>query len=321
LAIQLPSRSLRDKKGLGVVGTNFEPLGPKLAERAAELGYKKRGGLGRDPDAVSTDSDGDTEMSGSSNSSDAGDAVAEGVDFVPLSIGKKVPRFSTADNSGEDKENKVAASGVEPNPYFVVDTEPTPVVLDGNGVMKSKKRAKEGDGEGKRAKRAKKEKSAVTESAEYAPVPQPVQPAVDFTALEANLQAEIEARSKAQESQATESTDEKKSKKKRRRSSGGVEEVVEKKVKKEKSKIKVEDVPAENVLEATAEEKVTKDSGKNRKLEETVAREDAPNDVAKKEIKKEKREKKRKADSSADGADVDESKKKKRKHKVGSDSE
>jgi len=80
-------------------------------------------------------------------------------------------------------------------------------------------------------------------------------------------------------------------------------------------------VPAENVLEATAEEKVTKDSGKKRKLEETVAREDGPNDVAKKEIKKEKREKKRKADSSADGADVDESKKKKRKHKVGSDSE
>jgi hypothetical protein len=306
---------LKDKKGLGVTGTNFEPLGPKLAERAAELGYTKRGKLGRDPDAASSDSDGDTEMSDSSLSSDDDDAVVEGADFVPLNIGQKVPRFPIVDDSGEDKENETTANGVEPNPYFVVDTNPAPVVLNVNGVVKkSKKRAKEEDGEGKKSKKAKKEKDAAPGARL-----EPAGPEVDFAALEAKLQAEVEEAeaAKTQEAQAAESSEGKKSKKKRRRSSDGTGGVVEKKkAKKGKSK-KVEDAPANSAPEPslTAEETVAKESGKKRKLSETAS----GDEVVEKKVKKESKEKKRKVD--ADGADVDDGKKKKRKHKVGSDSE
>lgn len=250
---------MRDKKGLGVEGTNFEPLGPKLAEKAATLGYTKRGKLGRDPDAISTDSEGDTEMSDSSDSSDDDDAVAEGADFVPLNIGKKVSQFPTAEDSSEDRESRTTANGVEPNPYFVVDTEPTPVALDGNGVVKkSKKRAKGEDGEGKKAKKAKKEKTAAPEFDESALAPEPTKPEINFNELEAKLQAEVEAGTKAQEASATELAEEKKSKKKRRRSSDGVEGIVEKKAKKEKSKKPKDDV------DELAE--VMKENRKKRKL-------------------------------------------------------
>jgi len=306
---------LKDKKGLGVTGTNFEPLGPKLAERAAELGYTKRGKLGRDPDAVSSDSDGDTEMSDSSLSSDDDDAVVEGADFVPLNIGQKVPRFPIVEDSGGDKENETTANGVEPNPYFVVDTNPTPVVLNVNGVVKeSKKRVNDEDGEGKKSKKAKKEKDAAPEARL-----EPAEPEVDFAVLEAKLQAEVEG-AEAAKAQAAESSEDKQSKKKRRRSSDGTGGVVEKKkAKKDKSK-KVEDAPANSVPEPslTAEGTAAKESGKKRKLSETASGDEA----VEKKVKKGNKEKKRKGDADgADGADVDEGKKKKRKHKVGSDSE
>lgn len=311
----MPSRTLKDKKGLGVTGTNFEPLGPKLAERAAELGYTKRGKLGRDPDAVSsTDSDGDTDMSDSSSSSDDDDAVVEGADFVPLNIGKKVPRFPIVEDSGEDKENKTAVNGVEPNPYFVVDTNPTPVVLNGDGSAKSKKRAKEKDGEGTKSKKAKRKKDAVSEASQSVPV----EPEVDFTALEAKLQAEVDQAEAAKGQEAAESSEEKKSKKKRRRSSDGDELVEKKKVKKEKSK-KVEDAVSETIAEPSilAEETASKESGKKRKLSDSAS----GDDLVDKKVKKEKKEKKRKAGADADGADVGDGKKKKRKHKVDSESE
>jgi hypothetical protein len=298
---------------LGVIGINFEPLGPKLAEKAAELGYTKRGKLGRDPDAVSSDndSDSDTEMSDSSSSSDDDDAVAEGADFVPLNIGKKPPRPPTAEDSAEDKENNTAANGVESNPYFVVDTNPTPVVLNGKGTgKKSKKRAKEEDGEGKKSKRVKKEKVAIAEEAKLLTT----DPEVDFAAIEAKLQAEVEEfeATKARESQGAESSEDKKSKKKRRRSSDGLEGKAEKKIKKGKMiETKNDEAPTAE-LSILAGESTAKDGGKNGKLSETTPVDEPAG-------KKEKKEKKRKAD--ANEAEVYDGKKKKRKHKVTSDSE
>jgi hypothetical protein len=275
------------------------------------LGYTKRGKLGRDPDAVSSDSDSDTEMSDSSSASDDDDAVAEGADFVPLNLGKKAPRPATGEDSAKDKQNNTAANGVEPNPYFVVDTNPTPVVLNGNDTgKKSKKRAKEEDSEAKKSKKVKKEKVAVAEEA----APVPTDPEVDFAAIEAKLQAEVEEfeATKARESQGAESSEDKKYKKKRRRSSDGLEGKAEKKIRKRKSiEAKVEEAPAFEPS-IPADESTAKDSGKNGKLSET-----APGDEAVE--KKGKKEKKRKAD--ADEPEVDDGKKKKRKHKVTSDSE
>ncbi|KAE9373943.1 hypothetical protein N431DRAFT_482803 [Stipitochalara longipes BDJ] len=310
----LPPEKLRDKKGLGVTGTEFEPLGPKLAQRAAELGYTKRGKLGRDPDAISTDSDDDTEMSDSS-SSDDDDAATNGADFVPLNIGAKVPRFPIVEEAGEDKEQKTTTNGVEPNPYFVVDTNPTPVVFNGNGLVKmSNKRAKEDNDEGKESKKPKKEKHAVTEAAESLSV----EPEVDFAALEAALQAEVEAAeaAKAREAQSAGLVEDKKSKKKRRRSSDGVELVEKKKVKKERPE-KLEHASAGIAAEPSvpAEETTAKESGKKRKLSEAAS----GDEVIEKKVKKEKRDKKRKAD--ANEAESDEGKTKKRKQKIGTGSE
>jgi len=278
-------------------------LGPKLAEKAAALGYTKRGKLGRNPDATSTDSDEDTEMSDSSSSNDNADAVTNGVDFVPLNIGPKVPRFPTVEKSGEDKE-KITTNGVEPNPYFVIDTKPTPIVLNGNGVLKkNKKRAKEDEAEEKKSKKVKKEKHAVSEAA----APLSVEPEVDFAAVEAALKAEVDAAeaAKAQEAQSAESSEDKKAKKKRRRSSDGVELVERKKVKKSK---KLEDTPVANIAEPV-EETANTDAGKKRKVSETAS----GDDVVGKKLKEDKKEKKRKADG--DGPEDDHGKKK-RKQKL-----
>jgi hypothetical protein len=216
----------------------FEPLGPKLSARAAELGFigDPNKGLGRDIHAVAdtgaTDSDGDSEMTDSDSSSSDDDHVVPEADFVPLEIGKK-PQAATAED-GEKDAKETSTSGVEPNPYFVIDTKPTPVVMNSNSVeKKSKKRAKEEAQEERKAKKAKKDKKPEPQLEE----PAPAEPEVDFAALEAQLQAEVAAGEKAQEEQAqaeNTSVEEKKSRKKRRRSSNGDEEVVKKKAKKEK---------------------------------------------------------------------------------------
>lgn len=288
--MQLPSRSLKDKKGLGVRGTTFEPLGPKLAARAKEMGYEQR------PDTPKhatsdADSDGDSGMSdvsddlddsesldGSSPSldSDSESPVETNAEFVPVTVVKK------ADKSGERKE-----SVVEPNPYFVVDTKPTPVNLNGHGAekKKSKKRAKDDEAEpqAKKTKKARKSQTEAVAVVEEPPVAPnepsiPTRAQVDFNMIEAQLQAEVQAGLKAQQEEEARNAAEaekaaKKEKKKRKRSSGGdsiSEEVVEKKVKKEKI---------------------------------------------------EKKENKRKVDDSANGDEVDGAKKKKRKHKLDSDSD
>ncbi|KAH6716411.1 hypothetical protein BKA61DRAFT_672697 [Leptodontidium sp. MPI-SDFR-AT-0119] len=65
----VPSRYLQDKKGFGVLGTNFEPLGLKLQQKTADIGYDPigKGKLGKNPEDV--DEDGDSEIADSSDSS------------------------------------------------------------------------------------------------------------------------------------------------------------------------------------------------------------------------------------------------------------
>ncbi|KAH9217456.1 hypothetical protein DL95DRAFT_424027 [Leptodontidium sp. 2 PMI_412] len=285
----VPSRHLQDKKGLGVLGTTFEPLGPKLDQKAADIGYDpvRKGKLGRNPEDV--DADGDSEMTDSSDDSDAegseNDGVADNDDFIRLDIGSTIPRLSSV--AGEPKAAEEEKSGaVEANPYFVVDVEPTPVNLTQPALeKKTRKQIKEEVAAARKA--AREARKAAHEAAKLAPAkepnPQPEpEPEIDFAELEASLQAEIAAGTKAQEE--AEAQEKKKSKKKRRRSSGVDEEVVEKKAKVEKKE-------------------------KKRKTEESSGSEEV------KKVRKDKKEKKRKADESVNGEEAGEGTKKKRKHK------
>lgn len=313
------------------MGTTFDPLEPKLAQRAANLGYTKRGKLGRDPDEVSTGSDGDSEMSDSSLSdssvsdspddSDGEDLVANNTDSVPLVPGKKVPRFATVEDTSKDEENEATTNASEPNPYFIVDVNPTPIVLDRNTHSKeSKKRAKEEGGEEKKSKKAKKEKIIEPPAS-----PGPVEREIDFVQLEAQLKAELEATAP----RVPNPTNEQKVSKKRRRSSDGdgkiiekkpkkklngkgVEQSVEKEAKKDRSKkVKAEETPAD----LAGNGKPAKESKKKRKLEESSSVEDDPSEVIEKKAKKEMRTEKRKAEPTVD-VEVDGGKKRKLKIKA-----
>ncbi|KAI9052171.1 hypothetical protein LZ554_003533 [Drepanopeziza brunnea f. sp. 'monogermtubi'] len=315
----LPSRALQDKKGLGVTGTNYEPLGPQLQKKAADLGYDPtgKGELGKSSEDV--DKDGDTEMSDVSDDADSdasdseaadSDAAVEpnNPDFVQPNIGAKFPRFPNVENSetlesSSNKENKPA--GVEPNPYFVVDLEPTPVELNDSVVEKNtRKQRREEEKQlrraNKEAKRAAHKASKDAGAADASTLPKeatpPVEPQVDFAALEVKLKAEIAAGTKAQEeAEVAQSAEGNKSKKKRRRSSDGEsDEVAEKKA------------------------KIDKSDKKKWKAEESVSDEDSSEKKSKKERKEKKEKKKRKADDSADQEEVEESAKKKRKHKSAS---
>ncbi|CZT09121.1 uncharacterized protein RAG0_13977 [Rhynchosporium agropyri] len=301
----VPSRHLQDKKGLGVLGTNFEPLGPKLEQKAAEIGFDPvgKGKLGRNPEDV--DEDGDSEMTDDSDDSSEAegsdkDGVADNSDFVKLDVGSKIPRFESLAN-----DNKAAVqdttSTVESNPYFVVDVEPTPVNIGGpEPEKKSRKQQKAEALEARKAARLAKKLAheaaklappkEPTPQPEAAPEPQPEpqpEPDFDYAELEANLQAEIAAGTKAQEE-----AEEKKSKKKRRRSSGVDEDVVEKKAKVEK-----------------------KEKKRKAEAEENGGSVDAADVKKVKKEKKEKKEKKRKAEESADTEEAEEGTKKKRRHK------
>lgn len=266
------------------MGTNFEPLGPTLEQKAADIGYDPvgKGKLGRNPEDV--DEDGDSEMTESADDSDGkgndSDGVADNSDFVKLHIGSKIPRFASVANDKAPQRD--ASAAVESNPYFVVDVEPTPVNLsEPIPEKKSRKQLKdEAFAERKAARELKKQAvEAAKAAAPKEPTPEP-ESEVDFAELEATLQAEIAAGTKAQEE--AEAKEEKKSKKKRRRSSGVEEEVVGKKAKVEKKE-------------------------KKRKAEECDDVEEA------KKVKEEKKkEKKRKADDSADGDEVEEGTKKKK---------
>ena len=200
--------------------------------------------------ADNADRESDTEMSESDSDASSSSAsshydVPIATTFVPLKIDPKIPRFTVdgakpATNGGENFPTQT-------NPYFVVDINPTPVRLSGNGTGNNgKKRAKAEQLEGRKSKKAKKEIINTNELETEEPIgtAEPAQQEVDFTALEAKLQAEVDAGMKAQEQLQTEITEanKKKSKDKRRRSSDGDgdKEVAAKKARKEAKKDKKE---------------------------------------------------------------------------------
>lgn len=250
---------MRDKKGLGVTGINYVPLLPQVEALKAGLTVDKEDNgataLGATTKkAEPVDSDGDSEMedapeadsdSDSNSSSSDSDSDSDDEDSAPE---KKV----------EEKPTKPIAE-VEPNPYFVVDTEPTPVNLPTTSSIlptkKGKKRAKDEETIEKKVKQVKKSKAIELapdtkeiKRKESSPAIEPKKSKkakieksvveeekkeVDFHALQAQLQAEVDVGEATKEVEALGESKESKKERKRRRSSDGLSKEG-KKVKKEK---------------------------------------------------------------------------------------
>ena len=217
------------------------------------LGMEKK----KRAEGVDENADGSSSDENDSTDSDVEMSDAAPFDFIPLNI--------------DNKETKKSNDTAEPNSFFAIDAEPSPVNLNGKSI-KSKKRAKGDDGEeNKTAKKVKKEKSPIltpTSEPEPASASNPIHrgaradnpvifsqsepeqastshvksktPNVDFSAIEAQLQAEIEAGTKAKEEREKAKAEKlaKKAKKRKRLSEGDSE----KEVKKPKNEIKERNV-------------------------------------------------------------------------------
>jgi hypothetical protein len=307
---------LRDKKGVGVAGINFEPLGPRLDAKARALGYdtKGKGALGMDTlekalaaGAVSSDhedysdksdSEADSDTSDSNESAAVPDPVKDGLDYVPLFGGAKSTYTNGLKSGDSDKENTALTA----NPYFIVDTLPTPVVVDPNAPKKENKTAKklrlQAEREAKKLKKeqikqeklaffAKKaEEEAAGGSTQVAGPTETAESEVDFTALESALQAEIEegTRKQRRAEEHARKMEEKAARRKRKRESDGDEEVVEK-----KAKIEETEDPESDVAGKKSEKKRRRSSS------------GGDEDVAEKKSRKEKKDKKRRADDDEKG--------------------
>jgi len=234
----LPPEMLKEKKSLGKMGTEFEP------SRAQPDAAKPK-----ESSTSASDSSSDSETDMSDPDSEAEDTkVAPAPEFVPIVAGKK--RKLGSDDREDDASN-IAQAEVEPNPYFVVDTEPTPVAPPKEKKIKKAKKSKD-EGEELVEKKSKKHKKSevipvtasnpVADEVKDEAKSEAVQRKVDFAAIERQLQADVEARMRAKEAEdaadaqkpdvdgAESSTKEKK----RKRISNGSEVVETKKVKKDK---------------------------------------------------------------------------------------
>lgn len=322
----MPAKTLKDKKGLGVAGTNFEPLGPRLDAKAEALGYdtKGKGALGKDTleealaaGAIPSDHEEDSDDSDSSDYSDepavVSDPVKDGLDYVPLFGGAKSTYTNGLKIGDSDKENTALVS----NPYFIVDTLPTPVAMDPNAPKKEDKTAKKLRLRAEReARNLKKEqikqeklaffaKKAAEEAAiETTAIAKPIESdesEVDFAALESALQAEIEegTRKQRRAEEHAHKMEEKAAKRKRKRDSEGDEEVVEKKAKTEET-----EKPDTDVTEKKSEKKRRRSSSSDE-------------DSTEKKVKKDKKEKKDKKRRPDDGENGEEKKKKRKQESEG----
>lgn len=296
---------MRDKKGLGIRGFTFEPLLPKIEQRARELG--------KDPNASptmanvlgNTGHDVNSKMEDSSSSSSDSDSSSGSGDESESDSDIDSEKSTSTEGSSPEK--------VEDNQYFVIDTKPTPVDLNGNVAepkkksrkranpeeeaesptkakksktnqqiivpqttepetsareaspvkddelakgadtkadKKSKKRrAHDEESEGKKLRKTKKDKSVAVASET---VEQPT-PTVDFAAIQAQLQAEVDEGIKAKEAEQLQSV-EKKDKKRRRVSDG--EEKVGKKAKKSKGETEDKEKKEKKEKKRKAEEEV-----------------------------------------------------------------
>ncbi|CAG8981065.1 hypothetical protein HYALB_00013249 [Hymenoscyphus albidus] len=256
----VPEHHLRDKKGLGVTGINYVPLYPQVEALRAGLTTDAAGNGANAIGATTNeafDSDGDSEME------DAPGLESLDSDSSSSSSGESDDEDSPAPEK-KVKEKSNPAPEVEPNPYFVVDTEPTPVNLpktEAPSVKKGKKRTSDEDIPEK-AKKIKKSKSTESlsketkhkdKSDEDIEEPQPKkskkakisksetvvavkEPEVDFHALQVQLQAEVDVGEATRDVEALgEGEKESRKEKKRRRSSDGTSEKEGKKHKKDKS--------------------------------------------------------------------------------------
>lgn len=199
---------------------------------------------------------------------DSNDAAP--ADFIPLNISMKAPQTSKKNAAGKD-EDKASKETVESNPCFMVDTNPTPVNLNGMSKAGKKRTKEDGDEEVKQVKKFKKENATVTapkpeanskSEPASASKPKPKSSKVDFSAIETQLQAEIEAGTKAKEERQKAKAEAKLSKKekKRKRVSEGDSEKEVKKVKKDRKKEKMK-----RRAEDTGDEEVLSDDGSKKK--------------------------------------------------------
>jgi hypothetical protein len=283
----IPPSWQKNKSGLGVTGFKFEPLLPKLQAKAEAEGIywtddrlEKLWGIPRRRKAKGpglSDSDSNEESSQGEDDSDDSDA-----------------------SSSEEEEEQAGANDAESNPYFVIDTEPTPVNRNGSTSKKSKKE-----------KKPKKEKSAGPSSADPTPAKKSrkrpredeaderssakkpkmsaVDPSsVDFTAVEAQLHAEVEAGLKARqvEEQKQARDDEekpkggkakltRKEKRKRKRESDGIQAIIDSFKKKQRLEVgeKMPDATVSGEVNTKTEKKSKKrkaekdgDEGRSKKL-------------------------------------------------------
>lgn len=220
-------------------------------------------------DSVDSSEDSDEEMS---------DAPEAKEDIVALNGGKKRKL------SDEDVEKEAE----EPNPYFVVDTNPTPVTIPSLPPAKKSRKHKDKDASDDMPKKNKKKKSK-------AAVAEDDLPKVDYAEIERQLQEEVQEGLRAKAAQEVKLA--------------AMRVELEKKMK----------------MKEMGEGKERK---RKRVSEGSAAGEVVGKKVKKEKVKKEKKEKKRKAIEDGDGEVVGEvsggdvgdgegkKKKKKRKHEV-----
>jgi len=250
------------------------------------------GAIPSDSEEDSEDSDSDADSDSSDYSDEppaASDPVKDGLDYVPLFGGAKSTYTNGLKLGDSDKE----ITALVPNPYFIVDTLPTPVVVDANAPKKENKTAKKLRLRAEReAKNLKKEqikqeklaffakKAAEEATGENTEAAKPIESAeseVDFAALESALQAEIEegTRKQRRAEEHARKMEEKAARKKRKRESEDDEDVVEKKAKTEET----EEFDAD-VTEKKSEKKRRRSSSSDAE------------DGTEKKVKKDKKEKK-----------------------------
>ncbi|KAF7899981.1 hypothetical protein EAF00_004317 [Botryotinia globosa] len=281
----LPPQLMKDRKGLGVLGTSYEPLVPQLDARlAAEkngTATTKTNESNNDSSDSSSDSSSSFDSDPDSDAAEVGGYEDEDVEMedAPVAESKKDPSTS-------------APVETESSAHFFVDTEPTPISDLNKKDKKDKKRKADDALVGRKSKREKKSEEEEKEKEKEKKIEEEE---VNFQAMEAQLQAEVEAGMKAQEEKA-QNAEEKKEKKRKRDSN--VEEIEGKELKKEKKSKKAE----EKVKEAEEVE-----------VEQEVEQAPEPEVESKKE-KKSKKDKKRKADDvAAEDEQIDGKRKRKSK--------
>ncbi|KAH6680622.1 hypothetical protein B0J14DRAFT_579017 [Halenospora varia] len=161
------SNHLRDKKGLGVKGCEFERLLPGILEKARAAGIRGEGleriSIGRPLRAVGElpddeVEDEDTEMEDVSDISVESESESSTTSAGEDEATSKKASLSDDESTILTRIKPNAVPEVEPNPYFVIDSNPTPVNVPAPTSRLSKKRTASGE-HVKPVKKAKKEKA------------------------------------------------------------------------------------------------------------------------------------------------------------------